>query len=313
MISFIIIGRNESWKLTKCIQSVLNAAHSNHINNYEIIYVDSNSTDDSVKRVKQFSNVKAFILTSDYNAAIARNVGVKKSKGDVLFFIDGDMEIIPTFLPLVYNEKDGLLIDYISGNWINYYYDHNNKLIKKEKFENKDTDSKETVTGGLFLINKNTWDLVGGMNDKFKKSQDTDLGLRLANKGIFLLRKMNMAAIHHTIAYLDKKRMWQDFLNWNHLYGRSFLYRTHIFNKHVYKRMFRNDYTLLLLIICIVASIFLKKFAFIVFLLYAMTVAFRAKFKVRNSLYFFLRDLSVLIGIFIFFPKKKEVSFEKIK
>ena len=56
---------------------------------------------------KNFNEVKIYIITGKFNAAIARNIGAKEAKGDV-FFIDGDMEILPDFLPLVYNEKWGL-------------------------------------------------------------------------------------------------------------------------------------------------------------------------------------------------------------
>ena len=105
MISFIVIGRNEGWKLTKCFESIYDTINYNKLINYEIIYVDSASTDDSIDRAKNFNEVKIYIITGKFNAAIARNIGAKEAKGDVFFFIDGDMEILPDFLPLVYNEN----------------------------------------------------------------------------------------------------------------------------------------------------------------------------------------------------------------
>ena len=86
MISFIIIGRNEGWKLTKCLQSVFDTISFNNIDKYEVIYGDSKSEDDSIDRVKRFSNVSIISLTGEINAAIARNVGVNHSKGSVLFY-----------------------------------------------------------------------------------------------------------------------------------------------------------------------------------------------------------------------------------
>ena len=125
MISFIIIGRNEGWKLTKCFESIFQTIEHNNLTHYEVIYIDSDSTDDSIERAKKFNQIKIFQLTADYNAAIARNVGAKEAKGDVLFFIDGDMEIIREFLPKVYSVKNGLMEDFVWGNWINYFYDQN--------------------------------------------------------------------------------------------------------------------------------------------------------------------------------------------
>ena len=83
MISFIIIGRNEGWKLPKCLDSVIQTVNQNKIIEHEIVYVDSNSTDDSIEKAKKYKNVLVLKLTKDFNAAIARNIGVKVSKGEV--------------------------------------------------------------------------------------------------------------------------------------------------------------------------------------------------------------------------------------
>ena len=313
MISFIIIGRNEGWKLSKCIQSIIDLIEYNTIDKFEIIYVDSGSTDNSIEKAKEFEVVRIFKLTGNFNAAIARNVGSKEAKGDVYFFIDGDMEIKPNFLKAVYTVDSGLIDNFVSGHWINYFYDHSDKLIKRENLDRPVKDIIEKVTGGLFLIKKETWDMVGGMNNKFKKSQDIDLGLRLAKRGIYLLRKKEFAAIHHTISYLNPKRMWQDFFNWNHLYGRSFLYRTHLFNRHVFERVFMHDYSAILLIISLISIVFSKVVWLSAFLLYFTVILLRGKFNLRKLVFYFLRDLSVLVGFFIFFPKEPQFSYEKIK
>jgi len=98
MISFIIIGRNESWKLTKCIESVFDTAKYSSLEDYEVLYVDSQSTDNSIELVNEFNGINVFLIKGECNAAIARNIGAVEAKGDILFFIDGDMEIIPSFL-----------------------------------------------------------------------------------------------------------------------------------------------------------------------------------------------------------------------
>ena len=54
MISFTIIGKNEGWRLEKCLQSVVSIVEQDEITDIEIIYVDSQSTDDSVVLAKQY-------------------------------------------------------------------------------------------------------------------------------------------------------------------------------------------------------------------------------------------------------------------
>ena len=81
MISFIIIGRNEGWKLTLCIKSLLETISFNDVKNFVITYADSNSSDNSLNRALKFENVKVLKLEKDSNPAIARNLGAKVSKG----------------------------------------------------------------------------------------------------------------------------------------------------------------------------------------------------------------------------------------
>lgn len=311
MISFIIIGRNESWKLTKCIESIINAISANKLKYFEIVYIDSDSDDDSIDRAKKFDDLKVIKIKGDINAAVARNIGAENTKGDVIFFIDGDMEIMPSFLKLVYSEEKGLINDFVSGNWINYFYDSNDKFLEKKPFLNIQEDRFETTTGGLFLILRSKWELVNGMNNRFKKSQDIDLGLRLSKRNIFLLRKKEIGAHHHSIAYHNKERIWKELFGGKHLYGRSFLYRVHLFNKRMYKRLLRNDYSLILFIICLITSIITGFYQ--CFLIYLFLIIYRSKLQIKMIVYFILRDLIVLFGFFLFYPKKTfDIKIEQI-
>lgn len=320
MISFIIIGRNEGWKLTKCIVSVFKTIKHNKLNDYEVIYVDSKSTDDSIERVRKFQDVKIFKITGEYNAAIARNIGAKEANGDALFFIDGDMELIPDFLSVVYNRDKGLISSFVSGHWINYYYSNDWKFLSKESFIEKRSDSYESVTGGLFLINMETWEIVGGMRNKYKKSQDIDLGLRLQKYNISLLRKREIAAKHHTIHYFEKKRMWHELINGTYFYSKSIIYRDHCFNKSVYKMLIRNDYTLILLIFLLIYFLFSHNFY--IFGTYFLSLLLRALFRSKKIdfhttlifLFFALRDIFTILGWFFFWPRgKHDICYEEIK
>jgi len=320
MISFIIIGRNEGWKLTKCLQSVFQTIKQNLLSKYEVIYVDSKSTDDSIERAKKFQNLKIFQLTGDINAAIARNIGAKESNGEVLFFIDGDMEIIPEYLELVYSEKAGLFHDFVSGQFMDYNYDINKNLTNKKFYHKISKDgNKDFVVGGLFIIKKYFWKLVGGMKNHLKRSQDIDFGLRLAQKGVFLIRKNELLARHHTISYSDDNRIWADILKGNQMY-RSLLLRENIFNYFQWKLFVRENYTFLAMVTLIFISFIIK--SVLVLFLYLVLVIVRA-FKKRPkslknilniSFYFIVRDISVALSFMLFWPKKnKDINYINIK
>lgn len=305
MLSFIVIGHNEGWKISECISGIIATVKHSDLSEYEIIYVDSNSSDDSIARAKTFNEVIIIKLIADYNPAIARNVGFSKSCGNVLFFVDGDMILQPEFLEKVYSKEKGLIADFVSGNWINHFYNTDGILIDNAIFKSLSKDSIEKVTGGLFLINRSVYEIVGGMDPRFRKSQDIDLGLRLARKGIYLLRKKDIAAIHNTVSYTHKSRTWKEM--WKHMYGRSFLYRKHILNPVIYSRFIRNEYSLLLLIIC--SCIFTLTNNYSLFWLYIVVILLRSHItrKLNLNLIAFLisRDILVFFGFFFFYPKRK--------
>ncbi|MBR4040251.1 MAG: glycosyltransferase [Clostridia bacterium] len=90
MISAIVIGRNEGARLQACIESI---RASLGILAHEIIYVDSRSSDDSVKIAKEHG-ARCFVLSDENTTAgLGRYVGTKEARGEYLLFLDGDMQL----------------------------------------------------------------------------------------------------------------------------------------------------------------------------------------------------------------------------
>jgi len=87
-ISVIIAAYNAEKTIANCIESVL----ANDYENFEIIAVNNNSTDNTVKIIEEFP-VK-LLHSSDYiegnSPGIARNVGVMNSDGEIIAFTDSD-------------------------------------------------------------------------------------------------------------------------------------------------------------------------------------------------------------------------------
>ena len=77
MISFIVIGKNEGWKLKLCFDSIQKVVLLDQIKNYEVIYVDSRSSDDSIALAKTYPKTRVFLVTGECNAGVGRNIGAK--------------------------------------------------------------------------------------------------------------------------------------------------------------------------------------------------------------------------------------------
>lgn len=87
-VSVIIPMHNSSNYIIKCINSVINQTY----NNLEIILIDDNSDDKTLKKVKKIKDnrIKIIKLKNNSGAAIARNKGIEISTGDYICFLDSD-------------------------------------------------------------------------------------------------------------------------------------------------------------------------------------------------------------------------------
>lgn len=88
-ISVIIPVYNVEEYLKECLNSVINQTFKD----IEIICIDDGSTDNSLNILKEFAqNDERIIILTQQNkgAGSARNLGIKKAKGEYLYFLDSD-------------------------------------------------------------------------------------------------------------------------------------------------------------------------------------------------------------------------------
>ena len=97
LVSIIVPIYNTAKYLPKCLDSILNQTYQN----LEIILVDDGSTDDSGTIAKNYakkdSRIKV-IHQENAGQSSARNLGLKKSTGEYISFIDSDDEIKSNFI-----------------------------------------------------------------------------------------------------------------------------------------------------------------------------------------------------------------------
>lgn len=253
MISFILIGRNEGERLIRSINSVYKFVKEENINNYEIIYVDSKSSDESINNAMALGVNKIFLIEGICNAAIGRNIGAKESQGDILFFLDGDMELIPGFFSSIVDMDGNMKYPFVSGIENDILYDnewnHVTNRCRRKFIPNKDTYEK--TTGGLFCITKHLWQEVGGMDNRFFRCQDLDLGIRLYRKGFPLCRKPQIWVNHHTRFYAVRQDLGKT-IKYNAL-----LIRKHLFEPKVQLNLLISTYSYWILIGCLIAMFFI--------------------------------------------------------
>lgn len=150
LVSIIIPMYNARNTILKCIQSVINQSWGN----IEIIAIDDGSIDGTKALVEGINNEKLKLFTQgNKGAAAARNLGIKRSKGEFILFVDADDYIeenmIEDFMKVA--RKNSIIFS-------NTFVEEKNSEYTLELFKgnkvliNKEDAMKEIISGGGGLI-----------------------------------------------------------------------------------------------------------------------------------------------------------------
>ena len=196
LVSVIIITKNQSRFLKKCINSILRQSYKN----IEVVIVDDNSSDDTKEIVEsnRSNKIKYFLHKKNIGIAGLRNFGVLKSKGNYIFFTDSDClatknwieEGMRLFLKYGYAGLEGKTIaehqnfgvsDHFVENYTGGTYQTCNMAYKKE-----------------ILIDCNLF------NEKYYLAyEDIDLALRIKKKNTIFFSS-DMIVLHQIVPWSIK-------------------------------------------------------------------------------------------------------------
>ena len=184
-VSVIIVNYNGKELLEKCLESLFKVDYDN----FEVIIVDNNSTDNSIDFLtKNYPSVIILKLDSNKGFAEPNNAAAKITNGDYLLFLNNDTIVTPNFISemikVIKNDKkiaicQSLLLKSDSS------IDSSGDFIDELGicFNSKSTTTKIqkifSARGASMLIEKKIFDLIGGFDEKFFATfEDVDLGWR---------------------------------------------------------------------------------------------------------------------------------------
>jgi glycosyltransferase involved in cell wall biosynthesis len=174
--SVIIPSLNEEHYISHILNSLKNQTYKN----FEVILVDTNSTDKTIITAQKFSKFFPLkILNSNIrNISHSRNLGAAKASGNYLFFIDADNYVFPTFLEK--NAKEikknnySLIIPAIVPNSkktiYKVAYSFTNFFIRISRKINM-----HLSTGGNLIIKKHFFDTLNGFDEAIFVGEDHDI------------------------------------------------------------------------------------------------------------------------------------------
>ncbi|MBA7607178.1 hypothetical protein ES703_14336 [subsurface metagenome] len=210
-LSIVIVSWNVREDLVRCIRSI---EENQPRAEFEIIVVDNASSDGTVDSIKRnFPDVTIIANKENRGFAAANNQGIKKARGQYLFFLNPDTIVHPLSLDVLMNFMDGnsdagacgpkLLNDdgttqpstrrfptfrgalyrHTAFRFLRIFRSEYEKLLMKDFDYDREMDVDE-VTGAALMMRRSVIDRVGSMDESFfMYYEEVDLCYRIKQTG----------------------------------------------------------------------------------------------------------------------------------
>lgn len=195
LVSVVMPIKNAERTIVRALDSVLNQSYKNS----EIILVDDDSTDKTRDLIKKFKNRKIKLIKNkkSLGPAASRNKGIKRAKGEIVFFTDSDCEVPRNWIETILKEYKDEKIAGVGG----YLKPGKNNLIAKLellqnrfilKIKNRKIIGKASVPMGYTNNVSYRRKILGEINGfdenfPFPAGEDVDLKKRVCEKGYFVV------------------------------------------------------------------------------------------------------------------------------
>ena len=178
-VSINLIVKNESKYIKNCINSLLNQSYQD----FEIIIIDDNSSDNTLSIIKSFKDKRIKLINSKNNNYVGygnlRNLTIDNSSGKYIFFTDGDCVAHYNWIKealFIFNSKNCLGVE---GKT---FYESESAVSVSDYATYRMTPHGYMTCNVVYL--KEALDKVKGFDSKFKfVYEDRDLAMKIKNLG----------------------------------------------------------------------------------------------------------------------------------
>ena len=210
MVSILLLNYNGRKYLKECIGSVLRQTHTD----FEIIFVDNGSSDDSYDFVKETytqSFIRAFRLEKNIGFTGGNNYALRMAKGELIVLLNNDVVVDENWLKelvrlISSDENIGIVQSLVITEGIpEKYYKKNGTLNLfghniMEVFDIGTDGVGEILqaNGCSLIIRKSTVEELGGLfpDEYFLYAEDSYLSLNVKFAGMRILHNAN-SIVHH--------------------------------------------------------------------------------------------------------------------
>jgi len=195
LISVIIPSYNAAHHLLTCLKAI----YDNDFKDYEVIVVDDGSTDNTSEIIKNFPCCY-FRNDKNLGAAATRNKGAQEAQGEILLFIDADVDIKSNVLELFDHHFKSADFDVVTGAYSKVPKLENIFLQFISSLSNYNfSKTNFGLSTHLTAMRKESFFKIGGFDETIKGAtvEDFDMYCRVIAAGFKCMTDMRIEAYHN--------------------------------------------------------------------------------------------------------------------
>jgi glycosyltransferase involved in cell wall biosynthesis len=171
LVSVITVVYNGIATIERTIQSVLSQTYAD----IEYVIVDGGSSDGTVDLIRKYeSQIPNWVSEKDNGIYDAMNKGIKRAKGDWVFFLGADdLFHNAEVMKAVFGNADTERLDFFYGNVLSASY----KGVYDGAFD-LDKLLKKNISHQAIFYRKSLFDKIGNFNGRYRTHADWDMNIR---------------------------------------------------------------------------------------------------------------------------------------
>lgn len=243
-VSVVVVVLNMESTIHGCLSSLKSLSYPKE--KYEIIVVDGGSTDKTPTICREFG--LRYVIEKKRGRGLARNIGIKNAKGEIVAFIDADCMACRDWLSLHVASHSDSTIGAVTGAVVNPYLSSSSKpaiLLHYENFAEFDASLGKRYTYHAPTCNtsfrKCVLETVGFFDENLDAYEDFVLSKKITSAGYRILFDPKAKAMHFgTIPEMTT----QLYLAAERKMGAAH-FRAQTFNRFIFPRLPMNKYLVL--------------------------------------------------------------------
>lgn len=194
-VSFVIRTKNEGlW-----IKKVLELLDKQTFRNFEVLIVDSGSTDKTLEVINKFDVKLLKIKPGKFNYGFSLNFGIGKSEGNIIAIISGHSipvsdDWLENGLKHFENEKVAAVSGYISMFPLGYFSRRYGKIFFAP-YQRKVKYNTKNMTNTNSLIRKDLWERYH-FNENITECEDYDWASEMIKRGYDVIKDPKFSVFH---------------------------------------------------------------------------------------------------------------------